>query len=74
MAYLPSGYDTVSRSGQRAISELGSVAAMNLAQEFAPELAPIFRRIHIPRIIPVWWTPLHPAQHTMPDPSTPRHP
>jgi len=62
MAYLPLGYDTLSKAGQRAGSELGQIALRNLAQEFAPELAPIARRIHLPKLLPVWWTPIHPVQ------------
>jgi len=64
MAYLPLGYDTLSKAGQRAGSELGQIALRNLAQEFAPELAPIARPIHLPKLLPVWWTPIHPVQGT----------
>lgn len=57
MAYLPPGYDSLSRAGQRASSELAQIALKNLAREFAPELAPIARKIHLPKIVPAWWTP-----------------
>ena len=66
MAYLPSGYDTLSKAGQRTGTELGQIAIRNLAQEFAPELAPIARRIHLPRLIPVWWTPTSHASQSHP--------
>ena len=62
MAYMPPGYNTLSEAGKRSAMELVTIFPRNLAQEFAPELAPIFRRIHIPRIIPVWWTPVHRPQ------------
>jgi len=62
MADLPPGYNTLAKAGQRTGSELGQIAIRNLAQEFAPELAPIARFIRLPRIIPVWWAPIHPAQ------------
>jgi len=63
MAYLPPGYDSLSRAGQRAGSELAEIALKNLTREFAPELAPIARKIHLPKIVPVWWTPEQ-ASHT----------
>jgi hypothetical protein len=59
---MPPGYNTLSYAGKRSAMELVTIFPRNLAQEFAPELAPIFRRIHIPRVIPVWWTPIHPAK------------
>jgi hypothetical protein len=67
MAVLPAGYDTLSHAGQRTGSELGQIAIRNLAQEFAPELAPLARWIHMPKLIPVWWTPIHPAQQAQPE-------
>jgi len=62
MADLPPGYNTLAKAGQRTGSEFGQIAIRNLAQEFAPELAPIARFIRLPKIIPVWWTPIHPSQ------------
>lgn len=59
MAYLPPGYDDLTHAGQRAGTELLSIGMQNIASEFSPELAPLFAKLHIPRIIPVWWTPLH---------------
>jgi hypothetical protein len=66
MAYLPPGYDTFNKASHRAESELGQIAFRNLAQEFAPELAPIARFIRLPKIIPVWWTPIHRQQPPTP--------
>jgi hypothetical protein len=66
MAYLPAGYDTLSRASQRAGSELLSIGIRNLAQEFAPELAPVARWIHLPKVVPVWWTPAHSTQPSRP--------
>jgi len=59
MAYLPPGYDTASKAGTRAATELLSTAARNLAFEFAPELAPFERKLHLPKVVPVWWSTLH---------------
>ncbi len=66
MAYMPPGYNTLSYAGKRSAMELATIFPRNMAQEFAPELAPIFRHIHIPRFIPVWWTPLHRPQPDAP--------
>ena len=66
MAYLPPGYDTLSRASQRAGSELGQIAIRNLAEEFAPELAPIARWIHLPKLVPIWWVPTHKAHPAQP--------
>ncbi|HEY1253915.1 MAG TPA: hypothetical protein VGF01_03955 [Terracidiphilus sp.] len=62
MAYMPPGYNTLSEAGKRSAMELATIFPRNLAQEFAPELAPLLRHIHIPKVIPVWWTPIHRPQ------------
>jgi hypothetical protein len=62
MAYLPPGYNNLSRAGQRAGSELLSIGIRNIASEFAPELAPIVRKLHIPRVVSTWWTQQPKAQ------------
>jgi hypothetical protein len=59
MAYMPPGYNTLSYAGKRSAMELVTIFPRNLMQEFAPELAPIFRRVHVPRVLPVWWTTIH---------------
>jgi hypothetical protein len=66
MAYMPPGYNTLSYAGKRSAMELVTIFPRNLMQEFAPELAPVFRRIHVPRVIPVWWTSIHRPQPNAP--------
>ena len=62
MAYLPDGFNDPTHAGQRALSEFMMIGIANLAGEFAPQLAPIVRKLHIPKIVPAWWVPEHP-QH-----------
>jgi len=62
MAYLPDGFNDPTHAGQRALSEFMMIGIANIAGEFAPELAPIVRKLHIPKIVPAWWVPEHP-QH-----------
>jgi hypothetical protein len=59
MAYLPDGFKDPTHAGQRALSEFMTIGIANLAGEFAPELAPIVRKLHIPKIVPTWWVPEH---------------
>jgi hypothetical protein len=60
MGLLPEGYNDATHAEQRALRGLESVAVRNIITEFRPEWAPILRRIHIPSILPEWWTPKHP--------------
>jgi hypothetical protein len=62
MGLLPDGYNDVTHAERRALRGLGSVAIRNIVTEFRPEWGPILRRIHVPRILPEWWTPKHPQQ------------
>lgn len=62
MAYLPDGFNDPTHAGQRALSEFMMIGIANMAGEFAPELAPIVRKLHIPKIVPAWWVPEYP-QH-----------
>lgn len=62
MAYLPDGFNDPTHAGQRALSEFMMIGIANMAGEFAPQLAPIVRKLHIPKIVPAWWVPEHP-QH-----------
>jgi len=62
MAYLPDGFNDPTHAGQRALSEFLGIGVSNIAAEFAPQLAPIIRKLHIPKIVPAWWVPEHP-QH-----------
>lgn len=57
MAYMPDSYSGVSRAGQRATVELGSIGIANVAQEFR-----LAQRLHLPKIVPAWWVPEH-QQH-----------
>ncbi len=59
MAYLPPGYNDMTHAGQRAASELATIAAGNIATEFLPEWGPIYKKLHIPKILPSWWIPEH---------------
>lgn len=56
-AYLPQGFNDATHAGQRAISEFAALAFSSVTLEFSPELAPIVRRLHIPKIVPAWWVP-----------------
>jgi hypothetical protein len=62
MAYLPNGFNDTTHAGQRTLSEFMAIGVANLAGEFAPQIAPIIRKLHIPKIVPAWWVPEHP-QH-----------
>jgi hypothetical protein len=62
MAYLPDGFNDPTHAGQRALSEFMMIGIANLAGEFAPQLAPIVRKIHIPKIVPAWWVPEQPQR------------
>lgn len=56
-AYLPPGFDNLTHAGQRSAIAFGGLAAQNVAQEFAPELSQLLKKIHLPHIPmpPVWW-------------------
>lgn len=62
MGMLPAGYDDVPHAGRRALRNLETIAVRNILTEFRPEWAPILRKIHIPSILPEWWTPERPRQ------------
>jgi len=62
MGLLPNGYNDVTHAEQRALRSLGTVAVRNIVTEFRPEWAPVLRKIHVPQVLPEWWTPKHP-QH-----------
>jgi hypothetical protein len=57
-AYLPDGFRDATHGGQRALVAFGSLAARNVAEEFAPELTRGLRHLHLlrGRGIPEWWT------------------
>ncbi|HEX4652385.1 MAG TPA: hypothetical protein VH250_12860 [Granulicella sp.] len=56
MAYLPAGYNDASHAGERMGTEFLGLAVQNVAREFAPQWVPIARKLHIPKILPGWWT------------------
>jgi hypothetical protein len=62
MAYLPNGFNDTTHAGQRALSEFMMIGISNVAGEFAPQLAPIVRKLHVLKIVPAWWVPEQP-QH-----------
>lgn len=57
-AYLPAGFDNLTHAGQRSAIAFAGMAGQNIAEEFAPNLAGILRKIHIHHLPlpPVWWT------------------
>jgi hypothetical protein len=57
-AYLPPGFDNVTHAGQRSAIAFGRLAGGNIAEEFAPELGLLLKKLHVPhiRLPPVWWT------------------
>jgi hypothetical protein len=57
MAYLPAGYNDASHAGERMGTEFLGLAIQNVTREFAPQWVPIARKLHIPKILPAWWTP-----------------
>jgi hypothetical protein len=62
MAFLPDGYAGATHAEQRALRGLATVAVRNITTEFRPQWAPILRRIHVPSILPEWWTRRPPPQ------------
>lgn len=56
MAYLPAGYNDASHAGERMGTEFLGLAIQNVTREFAPQWVPIARKLHIPKILPGWWT------------------
>jgi hypothetical protein len=62
MGMLPNGYNDVPHAERRALRGLETVAVRNIITEFRPEWEPTLKKIHVPSILPAWWTPRHP-QH-----------
>jgi hypothetical protein len=60
MAYLPNGFNDAAHAEQRMAMQFATVAIHNLAAEFQPQWGPIVRKLRIPKLLPEWWTPLHP--------------
>jgi hypothetical protein len=62
MAYLPAGYNDVTHAEERMGTEFLGLALQNVTREFAPQWVPIARKLHIPKILPAWWTPEQPER------------
>jgi hypothetical protein len=62
MAFLPNGFNDATHAQQRMAMQFATLAIHNLASEFQPQWGPIVKKLHIPKLLPVWWVPLHP-QH-----------
>ena len=56
MSFLPPGYNDVTHAEQRALRGLATIALRNILTEFRPEYEPTLQRLHIPSILPPWWT------------------
>jgi len=59
MAYLPDGYSDATHAEQRMLVQLSGDAVANILTEFEPTWGPIARKLHVPQILPAWWTPDH---------------
>ena len=59
MAYLPNGFNDATHAQQRIAAQFATLAIHNLAAEFQPQWGPIVRKLHIPKLLPEWWVPLH---------------
>jgi hypothetical protein len=59
MAYLPAGFNDITHAGQRMTASIGTAALGNIFNEFEPEWGPVYRKLHIPNILPTWWVPKH---------------
>jgi hypothetical protein len=57
MGFLPTGHDDLAHAEQRALRGLETIAVRNIVTEFRPEWEPTLKKIHIPSILPAWWTP-----------------
>ncbi len=62
MGILPDRYNDVTHAGRRALRGLGSVAIVNIITEFRPEWAPLFKKTHVPTLLPEWWFPRRPRR------------
>jgi hypothetical protein len=56
MSYLPPGHDDARHAEQRVVRGLGTIAVRNFLTEFRPEWEPTLKRIHVPEVLPGWWT------------------
>jgi hypothetical protein len=56
MGFYPDGHNDMAHAEQRALRGLETIALRNILTEFRPEWEPTLKRIHIPQILPAWWT------------------
>jgi hypothetical protein len=59
MAYLPPSFNDATHAEQRMAVGMVGVAVGNIFTEFEPEWGPLYRKLHIPKILPPWWVPYH---------------
>lgn len=59
MAYLPDGFNDAHHAGTRMLGSIGGKAISNVLVEFEPQWGPIVQKLHIPHLLPEWWTPEH---------------
>jgi hypothetical protein len=57
MAYLPDGYNDVTHAEQRTAMGIGIRASSNVLAEFQSVWGPWAAKVHIPKLLPDWWTP-----------------
>ena len=62
MGFLPAGHDDLAHAERRALRGVETIAVRNIVTEFRPEWEPTLRKIHIPSILPAWWTPKHSSE------------
>jgi hypothetical protein len=56
MSFLPVGHNDSVHAEQRALRGLETIAVRNIVTEFRPPWEPVLKRIHIPQVLPAWWT------------------
>ncbi len=56
MGFYPEGHNDEAHAEQRALRGLETIALRNILTEFRREWEPTLKRIHIPQVLPAWWT------------------
>lgn len=59
MGYLPDGYNDAHHAGTRMLGSIGGKAFSNALVEFEPQWGPVLQKLHIPHLLPAWWTTDH---------------
>jgi hypothetical protein len=57
MGLLPNGYNDLPHAERRSLRGLETIAVRNIITEFRPQWEPTLRKIHVPKLLPGWWTP-----------------